>query len=88
MPSQGNQSAADWPPGRLDNFSDHGETPETMIERGVLEELLAIWLNSLRDGVVTREFGLQGDFLSVPPEVEVNSKGTTACDAYKFRPDE
>ena len=51
VPSQGNQSAADWPPGRLDNFSDHGETLETIIERGVLGERLAIWMNSLRDGL-------------------------------------
>jgi hypothetical protein len=51
VPSQGNQSAADWLPGRLDNFSDHGETAETMIERGVLWELLAIWMNSLREGL-------------------------------------
>jgi hypothetical protein len=50
-PAQGNQSAADWPPGRLDNFSDHGETLETIIERGVLGERLAIWMNSLRDGL-------------------------------------
>ena len=39
------------PPGRLDNFSDHGETLETIIERGVLGERLAIWMNSLRDGL-------------------------------------